>query len=78
MGYAQDGDLLSKIQKMKKNCGFFDEQLIWSYSIQMIEGLKALHNKKVMHWNLKKANIFFVKIKNNVKLKKWMWQKLLR
>ena len=49
MGYAQDGDLLSKIQKMKKNCGFFDEQLIWSYSIQMIEGLKALHNKKIMH-----------------------------
>ena len=68
MEYADDGDLQTKIQKMKKNCGFFEEDLIWSYSIQMIEGLKALHDKKIMHRDLKSANIFLVKNKKQCKL----------
>ena len=68
MEYADDGDLQTKIQKMKKNCGFFDEELIWSYSIQMIEGLKALHDKNIMHRDLKSANIFLVKNKRQCKI----------
>ena len=40
MEYADDGDLESKIVKMRKEGGMFNESLIWSYSIQMIEGLK--------------------------------------
>ena len=68
MEYADDGDLQTKIQRMKKNCGFFEEDLIWSYSIQMIEGLKALHDKKIMHRDLKSANIFLVKNKKQCKL----------
>ena len=58
MEYADDGDLQTKIHKMKKEGGMFNENLIWSYSIQMIEGLKALHDKKIMHRDLKSANIF--------------------
>ena len=68
MEYADEGDLQTKIQNMKKNGGFFDEQLIWSYSIQMIEGLKALHDKKIMHRDLKSANIFLVKNKKQCKI----------
>ena len=68
MEYADDGDLQTKIQKMKKNCGFFEEDLIWSYSIQMIEGLKALHDKKIMHRDLKSANIFLKKKKKQCKI----------
>ena len=68
MEYADDGDLQTKIQKMKKNCGFFEEDLIWSYSIQMIEGLKALHDKKIMHRDLKSANIFLFKENHLCKL----------
>ena len=68
MEYADDGDLQTKIQKMKKNLGLFDEQLIWSYSIQMIEGLKALHDKKIMHRDLKSANIFLIKNKRQCKI----------
>ena len=49
MEYADDGDLQTKIQRMRKEGGMFNEDLIWSYSIQMIEGLKALHDKKIMH-----------------------------
>ena len=48
MEYADDGDLQTKIQKMKKEGTKFSENLIWSYAIQMIEGLKALHDKKII------------------------------
>ena len=68
MEYADDGDLQTKIVKMRKEGGMFQENLIWSYSIQMIEGLKALHDKKIMHRDLKSANIFLVKDKHQCKL----------
>ena len=68
MEYADDGDLHTKIEKMKKAGGLFKETIIWSYAIQMIEGLKALHDKKIMHRDLKSANIFLVKDKHQCKL----------
>ena len=68
MEFADDGDLQTKISKMRKEGGMFQENLIWSYSIQMIEGLKALHDKKIMHRDLKSANIFLVKDKHQCKL----------
>ena len=68
MEYADDGDLETKIKKIKKEKGIFTESLIWSYSIQMIEGLKALHNKKIMHRDLKSANIFLIKDKHQCKI----------
>ena len=68
MEYADDGDLHSKIERMKKEGGYFKESLIWSYAIQMIEGLKALHDMKIMHRDLKSANIFLVKENYQCKL----------
>ena len=68
MEYAENGDLQSEIIKKKKECEIFDEKTIWLYSIQMIEGLKALHDKKIMHRDLKSANIFLSKNKLQCKL----------
>ena len=68
MEYADDGDLHTKIEHMEKEGGFFSEDTIWNYSIQMIEGLKALHDKKIMHRDLKSANIFLVKDKHQCKI----------
>ena len=68
MEFADDGDLETKIVKMRKEGGMFNESLIWSYSIQMIEGLKALHDKKIMHRDIKSANIFLVKDKHQCKI----------
>ena len=68
MEYADGGDLQSKINIMKNENGFFNESLIWHYSIQMIKGLKALHDKKIMHRDLKSANIFLVKEKLQCKI----------
>ena len=68
MEFADDGDLHSKIEKMKKEGGLFNESIIWSYAIQMIEGLKALHDKKIIHRDLKSSNIFLVKDKHQCKI----------
>ena len=61
MEYADEGDLHSKICRMKKQGCYFKEVLIWYYSFQIIAGLKALHDKKIMHRDIKSANIFLFK-----------------
>jgi NIMA (never in mitosis gene a)-related kinase len=61
MEYADDGDIESKIQTHIKNKTNFSENDVWSYLIQMIEGLKALHDVKTMHRDLKSANVFLMK-----------------
>lgn len=61
MEYAEDGDLQSKIKMHKTNKTTMPENLVWSYLIQTMHGLKALHDKKIMHRDLKSANIFLMK-----------------
>ena len=61
MEYADDGDLESKIQSNIKGKSNFPETQIWSIMIQMVQGLKALHDIKIMHRDLKSANIFLMK-----------------
>lgn len=60
MEYANDGDLETKIQKHQKNKTNFSENELWSYLIQMIQGLKSLHDNKIMHRDLKSANVFMM------------------
>ena len=68
MEYCDDGDLETKIKIMKRNRQKFEEILIWNYFIQIIHGLKALHDKKILHRDLKSANIFLTKEKNQCKI----------
>jgi NIMA (never in mitosis gene a)-related kinase len=67
MEYVDEGDLGNKIINFKNLKTFIPENEVWSIMIQAVSGLKALHDKKIMHRDLKSANIFMSK-KGEVKL----------
>ena len=58
MEYADKGDLYQKITQFKKIGCLMEEIDIWKIFIQMTKGLKALHDLKILHRDLKSANIF--------------------
>ena len=58
MEYADKGDLFQKITHFKRMGYYFDEMDVWKIFIQMVKGLKALHDLKILHRDLKSANIF--------------------
>lgn len=37
------------------------EKHIWQILIQVLKGLKALHELHILHWDMKSANIFLFK-----------------
>ena len=61
MELANDGDIAHKIQENAKKRLRFDESTIWEWIIQLLEGLKYLHDNHIMHRDLKSANIFLMK-----------------
>ena len=58
MEYADKGDLYQKILQFKKIGCLIEEIDIWRIFIQMVKGLKALHDLNIIHRDLKSSNIF--------------------
>ena len=58
MDLADGGDLQSKINDHKRLGKNIPEKEIWRYFIQMITGLEALHELKIVHRDIKCANLF--------------------
>lgn len=58
MEYCDGGDLYQKITKQKKKKRYFKESEIWDVLIQLIKGLNVLHERKILHRDLKSANVF--------------------
>lgn len=67
MEMAEGGDLLKLISKHKKDKTRIPETLIWSIFKASLNGLICLHNSKILHRDLKCANIF-LDGKSNAKL----------
>ena len=61
MEYADQGDLFQLITEHKKTKKHFTEEEIWSALIQLLNGLKSLHELNILHRDLKSANVFLFK-----------------
>ena len=58
MEYVGGGDLSDKVKEFKRKRSHFKEEIIWNYILQVLQGLKGLHEMKIMHRDIKTANIF--------------------
>ena len=58
MEYADRGDLENRIQEQKKKGKYFNEKDIWRVFIQLVKGLKSLHDLDILHRDIKSSNIF--------------------
>ena len=61
MEYADQGDLFQLITEHKKTKKHFTEEEIWNTLIQLLNGLKSLHELNILHRDLKSANVFLFK-----------------
>ena len=61
MEFADEGDLEKKIKNNLKKRLNFEEDTIWNWTIQLLKGIKYLHDNRIMHRDLKCANIFLMK-----------------
>ena len=62
MEFADNGDLFQKITDHQKKGTFFTEEEIWHVFIQVVRGLRALHELKILHRDMKVMCVTFLEI----------------
>lgn len=67
MEYADGGDLEKQIKKAKNNGEKISEITILNWFIEICEAIKYIHNKKILHRDLKELNVFLTS-NNHIKI----------
>lgn len=68
MEYADRGDLFDQIKKQKMTGRLFPEAQIWEWFVQICLALKHVHDRKILHRDIKSQNVFMVTDKRTGKL----------
>lgn len=68
MEYVGGGDLSEKIKNCEKRKLYLQEKTIWRYFWQILHGLKSLHSLKIIHRDIKAANLFLTEDFENIKV----------
>jgi NIMA (never in mitosis gene a)-related kinase len=58
--YAKLGDMAHAITRRKQTRRPFKEDTIWRFMLEVLEGLRVLHERGIVHRDLKSANILLV------------------
>ena len=61
MEYVDNGDLFQLIKRHQKVKKYIKESNIWKIFIQVLRGLRGLHDLQIMHRDLKKCKCFLFK-----------------
>jgi len=67
MEYCEVGDLSYAVKKKKASGGFFTENEISSWFVQILLSLQYIHQKKILHRDIKTSNIYLTG-SNTIKL----------
>jgi len=62
--FAEGGDLYELIKLHIKNKTMFRESTVWRYLYQIAQGLRHLHSMKIIHRDIKGANILLSRDKS--------------
>ena len=63
--YAEGGDLYRLIQKRRRREGHFTEAELWALFLQVCRGLKHIHEKGIIHRDLKSLNLLLFSSQSN-------------
>ena len=67
MEFAEHGDISRQVDKFKAANKYIKEDIIWSYLLQMCNGLALMHSRNVLHRDIKPKNVFLTG-KNHIRL----------
>lgn len=56
--YADSGDLLQRVKEARARQEPIPEKQIWEWTVQLLHSLQFLHNRSVIHRDLKSQNVF--------------------